>query len=169
MEPGKEKSMLRRSLLKDMGLKSKKSVLQTRFNLKTARGYLGEKRGNVHQFKKSGRRHGGLERQLGLNHPMACCTRGLRNKKVKNAEVSSTMAPQNTTQYIMDRVYEDMCEDWLTQDNASSQLPLTERCFRLQDGTQVPFPATVPQQSTFERTLEFLQADFDNVVFWNEI
>jgi len=169
MEPRDENRKLGHSLVKDSGLKSKKIVFRTRFNLKTPRDYLSERRKDVRQFKKSGRRYSGAQKHLGLSYAVASCTRGLKNKKTQPADCSAAMAPHNTTQYIMDRVYEDLCEDWITQDNSSSQLPVTEHSFRLQDGTEVPFSSTSPQQSPFDRTLEFLQRDFENVVFWNEI
>lgn len=169
MEPRDENRKIGHSFVKDSGLKSKKIVFRSRFNLKTPRDYPIERRKDVRQFKKSVRRYSGAQKHLGLSYAVASCTRGLKKTKTQTADCSAAMAPQNTTQYIMDRVYEDLCEDWLTQDNCSSQLPVTEGAFRLQDGTEVPFTSTAPQQCPFERTLEFLQRDFENVVFWNEI
>ena len=158
--------MLGHSSIKEIRLKSNKNVFRARFNVKTVRNYLGEKKGNTHPYKKLGRRlNDGVKRQLGPKR--VPCPDDLKDK-AQTTEVSGQMAPRNTTQYIMDRVYEDMCDDWSKQENSSSESYFTERYFRLDDGTHIPFHAQSPQPA-FETTLDFLQRDFDNVVFWNEI
>ncbi|KAG5267390.1 hypothetical protein AALO_G00221200 [Alosa alosa] len=164
MEVREEKSMLRHSSIKEMGLKSKKNVFRARFNVKTARSYLVEKKGNLHLSKKFGQLNSGKERQVGPK-PVSCPV-DLKKKKAQTTAVSGAMAPRNTTQYIMDRIYEDMCYDRLKQVNSSS-LQSAERYFHLDDGTQIPVHTS--SQPAFERTLDFLQRDFENVVFWNEI
>lgn len=167
MELREEKSMCVHSSMKGMGLKSKKTVFRTRFNVKTVRSRLTEERRNIHQSKKLVRRsNGGMERQvdLGLKRLKHVSKLVDLKNKTQTSTVPGRMAPRNTTQYIMDRVYEDMCDDWLKQEKQSSmELP-----FHLDDGTQIPFEAT-SSQPAFERTLDFLQRDFDNVVYLNEI
>lgn len=167
METREEKSLRVHSSIKEMGLKSKKNVLRTRLNVKTVRSRLAEERGNVHQSKKLVRRSNcGMERQVGLGLKRLKHVSNLVNlkNKTQTSTVPGRMAPTNTTQYIMDRVYEDMCDDWLKQEKQSS----TEFYFHLDDGTQIPFEAT-PAQPAFERTLDFLQRDFENVLYSNEI
>lgn len=167
MELSEGKSLRVYSSIKDMSLKSRKNVFRARFNVKTIRSHLSEERGNIHQSKKLVRRSNhGMETQVGLglkrlkhvSKPVSFKDRG------QTSTVSGRMAPRNTTQYIMDRVYEDMCDDWPKQDKSTSP----ELYFYLDDGTQIPLEAT-PSQPAFERTLDFLQRDFENVVYLNEI
>lgn len=164
MELSEEKSLRVYSSIKEMGLKSK-NVFRARFNVKTIRSHLTEKRGNIHQSKKLVRRSNcGMEGQVGQGLKRLNRVSKLVDLKNKDhtSTVSGRMAPRNTTQYIMDRVYEDMSDDWPNQEKSSPELYI-----HLDDGTQIPLDAT--SQPAFERTLDFLQRDFENIAYLNEI